>query len=378
MSSVIPSSPAKTSLHTRAAAVRVYEDFRQIPGQIFESSDPDSLFCTRPWLEVLTANGLDPKEKVRLYAVQDDTGAPLCLFPCRFEDRELSPLANYYSSFYSPVLADGADAGDVLPRFVQFIRQERPAWDTVNLRPMDPESEEYNTLDAAFRSAGFVTQRYFLYGNLYLEVAGRSYADYLKGLSSVITNNLKRANKQLLQTGRARVEVIRSGPEVGPAVEAYEKVYQNSWKKDEARPEFIRELVHMCAKQGWLRLGVVYLDGEPAAAQIWITRSGTSSIYKVAYDERFAKLSLGTVLTAHLMQIALDEDRVSCVDFLSGDDEYKKRWMSHRRERWGLLAMNTRTPKGLMAVARNVGGGWVKSMLGNLKQKKQAEPQKPV
>ena len=363
---------------TRAKAVRVYENFHPLSNAYFENAHADSLFCTQPWFAVLTESGLDPKDKVRLYAIEGNGGVSLCLLPCRFERRELSSLANYYSSFYSPIVADGADLRDIFQQFVNFVRRERPAWATVNLRPMDPESAVYKALESALRRAGFVTQRYFLYGNLYLEVAGRTYAEYAKDLSSVITNNLKRANKQILQTGRARVEVIRSGPEVGPAIEAYEKVYQNSWKKDEARPEFIRNLVHMCAEQGWLRLGVVYLDGEPAAAQIWITRAGTSSIYKVAYDERFAKLSLGTVLTAHLMQIALDKDCVSCVDFLSGDDEYKKRWMSHRRERWGLLAMNARTPKGLMAAARNVGGGWVKSALNSLRAKKQAEPSKSV
>jgi len=38
------------------------------------------------------------------------------------------------------------------------------------------------------------------------------------------------------------------------------------------------------------------------------------------------------VLTAALMQHALDVDRVQTVDYLIGDDAYKREWMSHRRE----------------------------------------------
>jgi len=51
---------------------------------------------------------------------------------------------------------------------------------------------------------------------------------------------------------------------------------------------------------------------------------------------------------------------VTEVDYLSGDDGYKKDWMSQRRERWGILALNPRTPRGVLAIARHVGGRAVK------------------
>ena len=48
------------------------------------------------------------------------------------------------------------------------------------------------------------------------------------------------------------------------------------------------------------------------------------------------------------------------VDFLKGDDAYKQDRMSHRRERWGLLAMNPRTARGLLGIARHKGARLVK------------------
>jgi len=111
---------------------------------------------------------------------------------------------------------------------------------------------------------------------------------------------------------------------------------------------------------GALRLGILSVDGEPAAAQLWIVHHGKALIYKLAYDERFADLSVGTILSATLFQHALDVDKVTEVDYLSGDDGYKKDWMSQRRERWGILALNPRTPRGVLAIARHVGGRAVK------------------
>jgi len=112
----------------------------------------------------------------------------------------------------------------------------------------------------------------------------------------------------------------------------------------------------MCAAMGALRLGIIYVDGEPAAVQLWIVHHGNALIYKLAYDERFGELSVGTILSATLFQHALDVDKVTEVDYLSGDDAYKKDWMSQRRERWGILALNPRTPRGVLAIARHVGG----------------------
>lgn len=115
-------------------------------------------------------------------------------------------------------------------------------------------------------------------------------------------------------------------------------------------------LIRLCAELGKLRLGVVRIDGQPVAAQVWIVHHGVAAIYKLAYDARVAALSVGSVLTAALMEHVIDIDRVRQVDYLMGDDRYKQDWMSHRRERWGLMAFNLSTLDGLSGYARHVGG----------------------
>jgi len=101
---------------------------------------------------------------------------------------------------------------------------------------------------------------------------------------------------------------------------------------------------------------VAYVDEQPAAAQIWIVNSGVASIYKIAYDRKFRDLSVGTYLTTRMMERVIDVDRAREVDYLTGDDAYKKDWMSQRRERWGILALNPRTPRGILEIGRHIGG----------------------
>lgn len=56
------------------------------------------------------------------------------------------------------------------------------------------------------------------------------------------------------------------------------------------------------------------------------------------------------------MQHVLEVDKVDEADYLSGDDAYKKDWMSRRRERWGLLTLNPRPLHSLLTISRHVGG----------------------
>jgi CelD/BcsL family acetyltransferase involved in cellulose biosynthesis len=85
---------------------------------------------------------------------------------------------------------------------------------------------------------------------------------------------------------------------------------------------------------------------------LWIVSERRAEIYKVAYDEAFKQLSPGTALTAKLMQHVIDIDGVDEVDYLIGDDPYKKSWMGARRERWGIEAIRPAHPIGWMLRAR--------------------------
>jgi CelD/BcsL family acetyltransferase involved in cellulose biosynthesis len=270
--------------------------------------------------------------------------------------REVSGLSNFYTAIYAPALVEDIEAGDLLP-LTRALRQGGARAAAYRFSPMDPASREFIVLKRALAQAGLSTHAYFAFGNWH-EPVSRNWADYLKERSGQVRSTIKRNAKKFAAEG-GRLEIVRGGDELEPGLAAYQAVYSQSWKVPEPYPDFVPGLIRLCARRGWLRLGLAWLGDKPVAAQIWIVANGRADIYKLAYDEAHKALAPGTLLTALLMEQAIDIDRVREIDYLIGDDAYKAAWMSQRRERFGLVAYDPLTVRGLLGLARQaVGETW--------------------
>jgi CelD/BcsL family acetyltransferase involved in cellulose biosynthesis len=122
-------------------------------------------------------------------------------------------------------------------------------------------------------------------------------------------------------------------------------------------------LIRLLAASSSLRLGIARLDGQAIAAQVWAVQGGRAAIIKLAHREDNAEYSAGTLLTALLMEHVIEVDKVSEVDYLIGDDSYKQNWMNQRRERWGLVAYNPRTSRGLILLGRELAARMIKAAI---------------
>jgi CelD/BcsL family acetyltransferase involved in cellulose biosynthesis len=89
------------------------------------------------------------------------------------------------------------------------------------------------------------------------------------------------------------------------------------------------------------------VDGKPAAAQLWINTERTALIYKLSYDEQYRDFGVGSILSKELFRVAIDEDRVSEIDYGVGSEPYKKDWMASVRKIEGTEAYNQRTLMGM-------------------------------
>lgn len=269
----------------------------------------------------------------------------------RREGQPAGALSNYYTALYAPSHAESLTPDELL-LMARALRGGPLDSGTLYFAPMDPGSREFRQLEEAFKRAGFATARYFRFINWYLPCENMRWEDYFAARKSALRNTIRRTGKKLSSQGGV-IEIIKGGAELGTRMDEFASVYASSWKQAEPFPGFIRALMQASADRGWLRLAIARLEGKAIAAQFWIVASGRAEIFKVAYDEAYKSHAAGTLLTAALMEHVLEVDKVKEVDYLIGDDAYKKLWMSHSRERWGLVAFDPRTLSGLSGMLRH-------------------------
>jgi CelD/BcsL family acetyltransferase involved in cellulose biosynthesis len=324
------------------------------------------------WYRNLVRTVFADHADLRIYVLRRG-GKPTAVLPLRLERERLGwsahALGNYYTTLYEPVLAPNAKAAELLP-LIERLRRDRSSLGSLMLAPMARGSHAYVVLLEALALARWLPFEFFAFGNWYQPVRG-SWADYLADRKSNLRSTIKRMSKKLAAEG-GTLEVVTRPEDIPEGIAAYEKVYAASWKKPEPFKDFMPGLLQSCAEKGMLRLGLARLNGEPIAAQAWIVAHGRAEIYKVAYDEKFKEFSPGTLVTALLMQHVMEVDGVHEVDYLIGDDPYKKTWMDERRERWGIVAYNLRSLPGLIGAAREVIGRMTKRVRQRWQRRAQA------
>lgn len=311
--------------------------------------NPPNPFASSAWVQHFIEQVV--REDGSVLAIEASAGADslMLLYRDALAPGRCMALANYYSSLYSPLNGMAPDRAQAMVQVVRQLNGLRPRIATVNLAPLDGQAEDTVALTDAFARRGWYVRRYFCFGNWYLPCEGLTFDAYMGSRDSQLRGTWARKSKKLLAAGRLQIVTTPDGVEA--AMDAYDSVYAKSWKQAEPYAGFVRGWARICARRGWLRLGIAWVDDAPIAVQFWFTMNSRAYIFKLAYDEAQSKWSAGTVLTAHMIRHAFEVDRVVEIDYLTGDDAYKKSWMTHRRERVGLMACNTRSLLGLASAA---------------------------
>ncbi|MEZ5571758.1 MAG: GNAT family N-acetyltransferase [Halioglobus sp.] len=316
------------------------------------------------WLRNLAGTALDSTETavilIARMAPDDFIALPLKL---NSRNRSASSLSTFYSSNYSPVVHTPRPAILLHALFQHLARREKMA--TITISPMDSASPIFAQLkDALNRSDWNGVHSFFCFGNWIHDLGGDSYQNYLAARSSRLRNTVARRTRKFVGSEHGKLALITGGNNLEQAIEQFISIYNQSWKRQEPFPEFIPQLLRLAATHGWLRLGIASHEGKPIAGQIWFVWQGTAYIFKLAYHEEYKHLSPGTVLTAFMMEHVIDRDGVSRIDYLSGDDAYKKDWMSSRGEKHGLAAYNIRSLRGSAMFLARAANTFVKKVAG--------------
>ena len=325
-----------------------YTHWQQLPDNantLFAQYEKDSLFFSRLWFENLVKTALKNEQSLLLPCVIEDENVLAILPLIQNKGENWYSLSTQYAARYTLLLADNAPT-DTLNCLVQGLQQLPFRYLSIN--PIAEDDKNINALQNVMEKSGFHCHRTFRFFNWYYPVQGQAFKDYMASRSGVVRNNIARKQRKLQREHGYTIQLFID-EDLQQAVTDYHQVYQASWKANEFFTDFTQGVVESLAKPKWLRFAILYIAEQPVAAQIWFVAHGKANIFRLVYDENWKRYSTGSILTQYLMEYVIDTDKVEEIDFLMGNDAYKKDWMSERRLRWVLDCMVIREPKTKLA-----------------------------
>tara|TARA_R110002167_G_scaffold122547_1_gene301080 strand:- start:13806 stop:14849 length:1044 start_codon:yes stop_codon:yes gene_type:complete len=263
-----------------------------------------------------------------------------------FKSKKLMSMTNYYSCIFSAINLGEAEVsiGELVKTHCDFL----VGFDEIHLNFIyESEIESYVK---AFSDIGLKCFSYTETRNWYHDEID-CFDSFYSNCSKNMRSNTRRAKAKLEKEESFEI-IITCEDDLENKLKDYHAVYEESWKHEESHPEFINSIARIAAMQNKLRLGFIYHDGYPVAAQMWFIDDNNAYIFKLAYREKYADRSVGNILTMELCRHTIEKDGVSTIDFLTGNDEYKSKWMTKSRNLCGVKITNPRRIYGLIGTAK--------------------------
>lgn len=163
-----------------------------------------------------------------------------------------------------------------------------------------------------------------------LEIAGRSWDDYLAAKSSNFRQQARRRERKLAKEHDIRFRLADDPDRLDADLEDLFLLHNLRWQGYsgallERRAAFHRDFAHHALERGWLRLWLLELNGRTVAAVYGLRFAGRELFYQAGRDPDYDRNAVGFVLLVHSIREAFN-DGLEAYDFLRGGEDYKDRF----------------------------------------------------
>lgn len=186
---------------------------------------------------------------------------------------------------------------------------------------------------------------------------------YYQQRPSKLKNTIKRKQKKLAKAFNYYTHVVSTEVEFLQFFPVYQAIYRASWKGNEYSFAFIKQVCLQAIQHNKLRMGLLFIEDKPVAMQLWFVQCQTASIFKLAYDPQYQQYSVGSILSLALSEHVIEQDKVNCIEFGTGNEAYKKDWMAKKRDRVTLQVFNERSFFGTLLALRYMLPAKIKTLL---------------
>lgn len=321
-----------------------FESLREEWNELLEASTSNCLFLTWEWIYTWWRH-LSEGRRLFLLAVRAGRElvaiAPLALRSRRFSGLLLFPSLQF--------LGTGLVGSDYLD-FIIRQGNEWVAWRALadyladqklmlELGQLERSSSLAVGLALQLKDRGWTAFRGTTNFCPFVDLSGHSWESYLASLGSAHRYNFRRRLKNLHRKFDVRFQQVETEEQRRQAMAILIALHNMRWRErggsDALHTAHLRsfheELTKRALQRGWLRLFVLWLDGEPVASLYGFRYGRVFYYYQSGFDSAYRKHSVGLITMGLTIKRAIEEGAEE-YDLLHGDEEYKLHWGRGERE----------------------------------------------
>ena len=280
----------------------------------------------------------------------------------------LAAPANWHTPLYGPVVEDDEAAADLARAAMAHTGRRTDMWF------LDPEAPGFPQLLTAAGDAGYGTIVRTIAKSPYIAVEG-SFDEFIAGLDRKFRKDIGRRWRRLEEEGGGAN--FEDGSEnLDELLTDGFRLEGSGWKSEGGsaiasspeRERFYRRIAQWAADRGWLRLAFLRVGDKAVAFDFGIETGGRFYIPKGGFDVEYRKLGPGQLLTYAGIKRAF-ETGLESYELLGQQDDYKRQWTSHTRERLRFQAF-PRRPAG---TATYMAWAYGRPLVRKMRERKKAD-----
>lgn len=317
-------------------------------------------FLTPEWCSAWLATHPDERPFLVLWRVGEEVRGVLPLVAGSGRGRVLRFAGARRGDWFTPACR-GEDEAAMAAACVELLSRERRSWGLLRLDRIDAESAWPTALWDSEIAGSLAPARPRRSDVLpFIGFEGGGYESYLAGRSRNFRSQLGRRRRKLEREHGLSFRMTADPERLEEDFETFFHLHEERWRArggsssgSEDAKAFQREFAAAALERGWLRLWIAEADGAPAAAWYGWRIGGRYCYALSGLSERFEPLGLGTVLLAHTIEQA-DAEGATVYDLMWGDEGYKRRFETGRRQAQTWIVGRHRHPAQLAAAARTL------------------------
>jgi CelD/BcsL family acetyltransferase involved in cellulose biosynthesis len=354
-----------------AVKIKIIEDevafnaLREEWNRLLLASSASSVFLTHEWLSAYWSFFGNGRRLLILTAYGPAGGligaAPLCVREVSFLAVPVLRRAEFVGAPFSDILGiiiKPQEEARVVEAFLNALRLR--GIDQLDLQE-NPEASTARGAMMAFRKKpGFQITEEEMGALPYLSTT-IGWEEYLGSLGKSTQRNFKYYTNKLSKKFQLEYAAHKSPEAIDKEIGSFFALYEKRFKEypslvDPSHRRFREKIAPLFAKNGWMVLFTMKLNGVLAAAEWCFSWEGKLLSYNACYDPEWSKEGIATVFQGNIIRHAI-QNGFREYDFLRGEEGYKGHWTTLKRVHFRLGIKRPSLKLSLLDLARRVRNG---------------------